>query len=117
MALPVRTILFDLDETLCERPPDSEPILARAFRIADADPFFDRDDYHRVAQSIGERTATSIAASSASSTWRARPSVTPPSGDTSRTSTRGSVTTRMSGSSTVSKILSWRSPTSTASVS
>ncbi|MCL9812618.1 hypothetical protein [Natranaeroarchaeum aerophilus] len=53
MASPVRTILFDLDETLCERPPSEDPILGRAFRIAGVDPLFDRADYHRVAQSIG----------------------------------------------------------------
>ena len=53
MADPVRTILFDLDETLCEHPSDADPILPRAFRIAGVDPFFDHGDYHRVAQSIG----------------------------------------------------------------
>ena len=53
MGSGIRTVLFDLDETLCEYRQDSASILSRTFEIVGTDPFFTRADYREVAQSIG----------------------------------------------------------------
>lgn len=53
MGSGIRTVLFDLDETLCEYRQESASILSSTFEITGIDPFFTQADYREVAQSIG----------------------------------------------------------------
>lgn len=52
---PVETVLFDLDDTLCEYPVPYEDLLADAFDRADVDPYFDAIDVRRAASDVDAR--------------------------------------------------------------
>ncbi len=53
MGTPVSTVLFDLDETLCELRRSSTDRLAAAFDRANVGSFFTVDEYHEKVDSIG----------------------------------------------------------------
>ncbi|MCU4971898.1 HAD family hydrolase [Halobacteria archaeon AArc-m2/3/4] len=53
MSRDVKAVLFDLDETLCERPRRPAERLAAAFDRAGVEPFFTADEYHRLVNEIG----------------------------------------------------------------
>lgn len=53
MDAPVKTVLFDLDETLCEYSDPSQERLTDAFERAGVDPFFTYDQYRRKVDEIG----------------------------------------------------------------
>lgn len=64
----VSTVLFDLDETLCDYTRSSAELLELAFEAASVDPCFDVGDYHEIAErykdeaeSKAERRARSFA--------------------------------------------------------
>lgn len=52
---PVETVLFDLDDTLCEHPVPYEDRLADAFDRAGVDPYFDAVDVRRAASEVDAR--------------------------------------------------------------
>lgn len=52
---PVDTILFDLDDTLCEYPVPYEDLLADAFERAGVEPYFDAVDVRRAASEVDAR--------------------------------------------------------------
>lgn len=53
MDAAVTTVLFDLDETLCEYARSSTERLADAFERADVDPFFTYDEYRQRVADVG----------------------------------------------------------------
>ncbi|WP_248909225.1 HAD family hydrolase [Halocatena marina] len=52
--MPITTVLFDLDETICEHPRSGEDRLNAAFERADIEPFFDTADIRRWLPKINE---------------------------------------------------------------
>lgn len=52
---PVATVLFDLDDTLCEWPEPYERLLEEAFERANVDPYFDEVDVRRAADKVNAR--------------------------------------------------------------
>lgn len=53
MAASVTTVLFDLDETLCEQPIPVSERLGKAFERAGVEPFFAAADYLRLVEEFG----------------------------------------------------------------
>lgn len=53
MGEDIRAVLFDLDETLCERPRRPAERLTAAFDRAGVEPFFTADEYHRLVDEVG----------------------------------------------------------------
>lgn len=53
MSSGVETVLFDLDDTLCEQRRSTEDVLAEAFDVVGVEPFFTAAEYDRVVDEIG----------------------------------------------------------------
>lgn len=52
---PVETVLFDLDDTLCEWPEPYQRLLEAAFERANVEPYFDEVDVRRAADQVNAR--------------------------------------------------------------